>query len=378
MLAPGAQAVVPAGSISGAVTATVGGAPIQGIEVCAYNEDDWDQNPTCEDTDAGGLYTLSALPPGEYLVEFWSNGLNYRSEFYNDKTSWEDADLVTVTNGAKTGIDAALASAGSIAGKVLAAVGAAPLEHVEVCAFTLAGAFGGCGYTDGTGKYAIGGLAAGSYKVEFWPGSSNRDYLPQYFANKLSWSTATPVAVVVGVTTPNIDAELQLGGRISGTVTDAVSHAPLGDILVCVFDASFESQGCELTDAVGHYTIWPLFTGSYKVGFTSDYEEEEGDYVTQYYAGKAKFSEAGFVPVVAPQTVSGVDAQMVNKHPAIVAPPSAPPASPQPLPATPALKCKKGFQKKKVKGVSRCVRKHRKHRRHHAPKHGAGRLASIR
>jgi hypothetical protein len=378
-----ALAVAPApGSISGTVTDAVTHNPVEGVLVCAYNESSATFEEECEPTDSSGQYTLEGLGAGEYLVEFWPGfeDLNYIRQFYNGKSTWQSADLVQVTSVTHaTDIDAALSEGGTIKGKVVAAIGKAPLKGVEVCAITVSEEFGECDLTDVAGEYSIAGLKAGSYKVEFWPGNENPDSLPQFFKNKSLWSTATVVPVTAGTTASNVDAELQTGGRISGTVTDASTHTALEEILVCAFDASGEPHSCEFTDSAGKYTLFRLLTASYRVGFFSEFEEEEGQYFTQFYAGKSKFSEASFVPVVAPNTTAGIDAQMVNKHPPVVVAPATPPAAvqlPLPAPHLKSIKCKKGFKKKRAKGKVRCVRAHKAkhHRGGHRSHRGSARL----
>jgi hypothetical protein len=107
-LAPNAMAL-PTGQISGTVTSASGKAPLKGIEVCASLPGEEFEGEVCETTDAAGEYTITKLPSGEYHVEFYvpfESGLNYITEYYNDKLRSSEAQLVTVTEpGTTTGIE---------------------------------------------------------------------------------------------------------------------------------------------------------------------------------------------------------------------------------------------------------------------------------
>jgi hypothetical protein len=84
-----------------------------------------------------------------------------------------------------------------------------------------------------------------------------------------SWAdlvTGAPIAVATGATTDGRDFALDLGGRITGTVTDAVTTLPLSNVCVTAFVSSSGSpldvsQDC--SDASGAYDLGGLPGGSY-------------------------------------------------------------------------------------------------------------------
>lgn len=364
------------GSISGTVTDASTHAPIEGILVCAYSEDfEFEEfEESCAATGADGKYTVAGLAPGEYQVEFWPKELNYLRQFYNGKSSFGEADTVNVATGAITGIDAAMVEGGKIEGTVIDSSSKAGIEGVLACAF---GEGGGnfvekCAVTDASGAYTIAGLPTGaSYKVEFWPGFEGLDYLFQYYDGAASFEDADPVSVTTGATTPGIDAELERGGQITGTVTDASTHAPLQGVEVCAFGLTEEFGGCGFTNAAGSYAIAPLATDSYEVVFFAEFGPG-GSYLTQYYNGKSNSVEADPVLVTAPQTKAGIDAHLVRKpspHPPVVLPHVVVPIPPAPVPVK-TVKCRKGFKRKMVRGKFHCVKVNHK-RQHRRAQHGA-------
>jgi hypothetical protein len=95
------------GGITGDVTSFSSHAPLNGIEVCAFQLTVF--TPRCTTTDSNGAYDLKSLSSGEYIVEFYSIGDEYSTQYYDQVTSFEDAKKVSVDLGKLTeGIDAEL------------------------------------------------------------------------------------------------------------------------------------------------------------------------------------------------------------------------------------------------------------------------------
>ncbi len=114
----GLLTAVPAGattnaSISGTVTAAVGGAPLQYICVFAVSTDGGGQTNTVTAVD--GTYSLINLVPDTYIVDFYVQagcaGGNYAEQWYNATNAGTiikaNATAVPLTSGlAQTGINA--------------------------------------------------------------------------------------------------------------------------------------------------------------------------------------------------------------------------------------------------------------------------------
>lgn len=220
-----AQAAEGSGSITGKVTDVATGAPIAGIEVCAFpktlseatggvetgEEGTEEELAACPTTAANGEYTISGLASGEYIVGFgapFMSALNYVTQFYDGKSSFAEAQPVTVSaGGTASEIDAKLAEGGRIAGRVTDASTGAAIERAIVCAFGSNPESGGCAYTNAGGEYTISGLVGGEYKVGF---ASPLRYTTQYYNGKVALSEADGVSVSAGNTISGIDAALVL------------------------------------------------------------------------------------------------------------------------------------------------------------------------
>jgi hypothetical protein len=363
------------------VTDSVSSEPVANLEVCAFPLEGEEEEWHCAETNLTGEYEVSNLPAGEWGVEFAGASLGYVRQYWEAKSRQYEADPVLVEAGAVTGIDAQLVRGGEIQGTVRAASGSAPIEEVEVCAWGYPGEFfGGCAFTDAEGNYALRGLAPAEYEIGFFPWEGN--FVSQYYDHKSNWSESDWVPLAAEEVVTGIDADLDAGATISGTVSSAATGSPLSGITVCsIRAASGDLWGCTQTGKGGQYVLDQLGAGSYKVGFSIDFEEwyeeefgeEENDgYPTQFWNDQPTLASANVISLITGQSTTGIDAHLGPASPAVIAPPpvaTAPITSPLPkLVTKPGKHCRKGSKRKKVKGKVRCVkrRKHHHHRRHHS------------
>lgn len=377
--------------ISGKVS---GPGPLDEVEVCIVEPL---PSETCTVPSPDGSYELLGIDAGAYQVEFLPS---YRSrlvtQYYNHKAKLSEANKVVINAGFVTkNVDADLELGGEIEGVVSDFLGGGGVEDVEVCALdSVSGAAASCARSDATGAYALPAIPPGSYRVGFWGEEGSAGYAPQYYAEKSTYLSATPVAVAAGQTVAGIDAALRLGARVSGAVTDSATGAPLAGIAVCILAVSSPGpERCTYSDSDGTYEIPGVSSGSYQVAFSPEFSEfakgeftlpEEDGWRTQYFSGSADRAGATILDLNAPQPRTGVDAALLTSR---VAPPpleppaapdvavAAPPVLPPPVAKTPK-KCRKGFKKRKIKGKVKCVRVHR---RHHRPKRSSatGRRVQI-
>ena len=300
---------IASGSINGTVTEEGTGTPLAGI--CVDANDISFEFFSFGTTDASGAYSVGGLGSGDYEVQFsdCSESPTYVTEWYNDRPDFYSADLVAVTDGSKTsGIDAQLATGGSINGTVTEEGTGTPLADICVNAVDSSFSFFGFGETDASGAYSVGGLGSGDYEVEFFDCGESVTYIMEFYNDRADFNSADLVAVTIGSKTSGIDAALAVGGSINGTVTDEATGTPLADICVSAQDPLFSSFGFGETDESGAYSVGGLGSGDYEVEFFDC--GETVTYIMEFYNDRADFNSADLVAVVAGSKTSGIDAAL--------------------------------------------------------------------
>jgi 5-hydroxyisourate hydrolase-like protein (transthyretin family) len=304
--------------IRGRVTDAESGAPIPNVTVRAASLltrtlDEFAQS------DANGVYTVTALWSGVYTVTFTPpNTTEYSTEYYNNKPVATQADQVTVpASGVVTGIDAALEKLARLTGRVTGADTGAPLAGVTVTLYRLDNCvqrlFVDTEETDANGDYRFIRLEAGTYQVHFKPGfratPAVKRYLEQYYNNKAT-EPGDPVTVNAQATTANINAALQPGGLIRGRVTAADTGLPLDDVFV-----DFYQQRGDLwyyvddanVDVNGDYVSPALPPGTYRVNFDPSSFGEAAGYIEEYYNNNLTFATADAVTLATGADLGGID-----------------------------------------------------------------------
>lgn len=174
----------------------------------------------------------------------------------------------------------AVAATGEIHGEVTDHLGE-PIAGITVCAHGFARSE--CDWnTDAEGKYSIGGLAADSYRVGFHVESSpSLNYVQQWYSGKAYAEEADPVQLAEGES-KEINAQLQTGGKIHGTVADQGTGLPIEGVEVCARLLAFhdgEVGYCDRSDDAGEFTVKNLGTGQYRLEFETqghvNYVEEQ-------------------------------------------------------------------------------------------------------
>jgi hypothetical protein len=297
-------------TISGQVTDATTGAPVPNVIVNAdgtiYGGYGWTT------TQIDGTYTLNSLIPDSYRISFSpSSETNYQVSWYANKTSIDTADLVLVgVEQTVTGINQTLVEGGRISGTVTNAATGALLPNVYVYAYDFAtGAYRSSAATNESGSYILGNLPAGQHKVYFVPDNwTYPDLTGEWYNNQPNEVDANPVTVTTGAITANINAALETAARITGRVTRASDGAPLQGVYVTAVTAESNSWMRQvMTDENGVYTLTGLAAGTWKVYFQGG-----ADYIDQWYQDQLYFDTANVLTLTQGQTLSGIDAVLVQ------------------------------------------------------------------
>ena len=254
-----------------------------------------------------GNYTLAAVE-GTWKIMFnpWAAGGNYLQQWYNNQSSASAADPVTVTPGdTANNINAVLVTGVGISGRVTNSVGAG-IADVDVWAEDLNGNWIGGTGTNSQGDYTFS-VAPGTYTVVFNPNRPNQAggyYLSEWYDNQPSRNTRNFITVASGNTT--INAQLETGGAISGTVTDTLNNRIANaDVGYC--DLSGAWINGTRTDSYGNYTLYAP-AGNWKIMFNP--WAAGGNYVSEWYNNKNSSGIANPVSVTAGITTSDINAQL--------------------------------------------------------------------
>ena len=288
------------GSISGVVVKDSDGTPIANADVWANSYDCCGGNGTRTASD--GTYTIIGLTAGDYRVQVHLRDEGLAGEFYDNTSSWDEADRVTVGAGqTSSGIDFSLGAGGSISGVVLKASDNSPLANADVWADGYDGGGGNGTRTAADGTYSISGLAPGDYRVQVH--SSGQGLVHEFYDDTTDWEQAARVTVSAGLTTSDIDFSLSGGGSISGTVVKDSDGTPVAD--ADVWAGTFECCGGNgtRTAADGTYTITGLAQGDYRVQVHADEQGLAGE----FYNDTPEWNQATKVSVSAGSTTAGID-----------------------------------------------------------------------
>lgn len=310
-------ALKPGGTISGTATAIADSTSVAGVEVCAYEADEGSETLPCVTTDGSGAYTFKGLPAGSYKVEFTPTAAsNYARQYYNTVGDWDEATDVSVSPPTTTsGINAHLRQAGRISGRVTDSSTSLPIQNIHVCArvtgvVTGEGLYNQCVDANSNGEYVLAGLASLYYDVWFTPlDDTGPNYVREYYNNRSFFYEADAIQVEAPNTTTNVNAALDPGGIIEGTVDDHDTSVPVSGVEVCAHEegAQGDSWGCTKTNASGEYKMVGLASKQYRVTF---WPPNDSEYLSQVYDESDLFYGGDLLTMTAPNVITDIDGHL--------------------------------------------------------------------
>ena len=262
-------ALTQGGRISGRITNAATSAPLTGVTVRIYNS--LGELVTSINSNSAGTYTTgSVLPTGTYYARTASSqGLLTQAYSGIDCTACTPtlgAPIAVTAGSTTTGVDFALTAGGRISGTVTDADTGAPLSEALVQIFAPGGGVIVSVRTNSIGFYTSQvGLATGRYYVaSLRPGGYEGQVYSNIACAPCDVTTGIPVSVTAGSITTGINFALRKRGRISGTITDAATSAPLANVLVEILNSSGDQLSGGITNISGNYTtLAELPSGTY-------------------------------------------------------------------------------------------------------------------
>jgi protocatechuate 3,4-dioxygenase beta subunit len=259
-----------AGALSGRVTDSAG-QPLANVTVSVFDPDDVNQTGHNTVTRADGSYTATGLDAGSYQVCFYSPGVlgasstGYLDECYDNRPPYYSGTPVPVTLGhLSTGINAQLATAGAITGRVTDPSGS-PVQGISASVF---GAGYGNSTSDSSGAYTITGLPTGAHTLCFDGSYLSSDVAPYGYTNSCAGDHWLTVDVVAGQVT-TVNGSVEKAGAVGGMVTG--DNSPIAGVWVTVFDSSGSQLNSISTGDDGRYQLTGLAPDQVTVCFDPTY-----------------------------------------------------------------------------------------------------------
>ena len=305
----------PGGRITGLMT-DASGEPLEFPMVFVYAAGDEPEVLFVGQVDAPtGVYEVGGLPTGDYLMMYSGRrGLESFVGYFDGVVRISDATSIPVIAGEVTaGIDARLGPPpggfpGGVEGRLTGPDGA-PVPGIEVSLYESSGP-GQWQLIDfqstvGDGSFEFAGLRSGSYTLGF------RDWNQVFAFSYWGGHSRLPDALAIEVTDFMVPADetLEIGGRISGALTDPAG-SPLGNAMVFVHTFEDDPQVLFISNpdpSTGVYELGGLPTGDYIVQFTGTQGLTS---YNEYFDGAETIDLADPVAVTIGETTDDIDGEL--------------------------------------------------------------------
>lgn len=311
------------GTISGVVTDEQAN-PLQYIQVWAYPQPYISGRPKYNTViDTIGNYTLTGLIPGGYVVCVEPNS-GYLRECFNNQATVDGATVHTITSDVQVinHVNFQLSLGAVISGVVKGESGEA-LSNIEVTAhkyFPLPTGWMPLSraYSDASGTYTISGQTAGSFRLFFATYASHPTYVSEYHQNAYLENDAATITLQ-DYEHKVINADLALGGRITGTVVN-ISGQAIPNMLVTLLRKARDSNGIwtgnwlyNTTFTVrqdGSYEFYGLKSDAYRLLVSKPSQNTTLNYMAEYYKDKYAIKNATDVNVTLGQKRANINFQL--------------------------------------------------------------------
>lgn len=190
----------------------------------------------------------------------------------------------------------------TISGRVTDAESGRPLANVEVRGENVLDRGPGANARAGDdGRYILRGLAPGSYRI--LAEADEAAYIQQYYNNRLGWDSADVVVVRAAEVIEDFNFVLEIGGTISGVVSDKVTGLPLQGVRIKSMSAEHNTESYANTDASGSYVLQGLAPGRHRI-WTDD---KPKNYILTFYRDVINWNDADWITVNGKGDVEGID-----------------------------------------------------------------------
>ncbi|MDZ4063265.1 MAG: carboxypeptidase regulatory-like domain-containing protein, partial [Coriobacteriia bacterium] len=318
-------------AITGTVTASDSGDPLEDIAVVAYqydeDADEW-YGMWSVSTDSDGSYELM-LGSGEYKIGFedWNFEDGYhQSEYYNDQLHLKDAEVLETEIGSTlSAIDAELDLAvpsitGTVTNEATEELSGIFIEVYDWYEDEAGWYVSNWAETDDQGVYEVYGCVDGDHKVRFldWDASDGY-YADEFYDDAATLEDAKLVETEMLSTTTGVDAVLSEGvASITGRVTDEATSEGVEGVYVSAlqYDADWDGwwdTAWAESDQDGEYALYNAGTGERVVMFW----DWMRIYRTEFWDSEPQLESADIIDVARGITIEDIDASLIPAEPSI-------------------------------------------------------------
>ena len=271
------------------------GTPLNDVAVLAYNSAG--KFIASMTTGSDGRFAMS-LQPGTYRFVAVDPNFVYAAGFLSNANSFALSPAITLNAGqSKSDLVFRLERGGLVKGRIVDATTGNGVPGLTVAAYNPDGTMRTFVITDANGAYTLL-LPTGAFRIAVFDVSLV--YATSFYPGQTLFARAATISANVGQTMTLPDLAVTHGGKVSGTITDTVTHVPVAGALVVAYDTNGFNVGQTTAGTDGTFRM-VLPAGSFRL-VASDPALR---YAAGYSGPSANFDQSTAVTVA-------VDAQIIN------------------------------------------------------------------